>query len=133
MMSTYTEEDLAKNLEQQEYKYGFTSDFNSETIPVGLNEDIIRLISSKKDEPEWLLERRLQAFRAWEEMIEPEWAHVNYEKPDFQAISYYSAPGQKKKYESWDDVDPEMKETMKKLGRSEERRVGKECRCRWST
>src|SRR5690554_1608173 len=116
MSNTYTEEELAKNLEQQEYKYGFTSNFNSDTIPVGLNEDVIRLISSKKDEPDWLLEKRLQAYRAWTEMVEPDWAHVNYEKPDFQSISYYSAPGQTKKYESWDDVDPEMKETMKKLG-----------------
>ncbi|RYM32349.1 Fe-S cluster assembly protein SufB [Brumimicrobium glaciale] len=116
MSNTYTEEDLAKNLEEQDYKYGFTSDFKSDTIPVGLNEDVIRLISSKKEEPLWLLEKRLQAYRAWTTMVEPDWAHVNYKKPDFQAISYYSAPGQTKKYESWDDVDPEMKETMKKLG-----------------
>src|SRR5690554_877948 len=119
-MSTYTEEDLAKNLKEQEYKYGFVSDFNSDTIPIGLNEDIIRLISSKKNEPDWLLENRLQAYRAWTQMTEPDWAHVNYEKSDFQAIAYYSAPGQTKKYESWDDVDPEMKETMKKLGISME-------------
>src|SRR5690554_8124433 len=120
MMSTYTEDDLAKNLEQQEYKYGFTSNFNAETVPPGLCEDTIRFISAKKEEPEWLLEKRLEAFEVWKKMVEPDWAHVNYQKPDFQAISYYSAPGQTKKYESWDDVDPEMKETMRKLGISME-------------
>lgn len=115
-MSAYTEDDLAKDLEKQEYKYGFVSDFESETIPKGLNEDVIRLISSKKEEPEWLTEKRLEAYRNWKKMVEPEWAHIQYEKPDFQDISYYSAPKQKKKYESWDDVDEEMKETMRKLG-----------------
>lgn len=115
-MSTYTEDDLAKDLEKQEYKYGFVSDFNSETIQKGLNEDVIRLISSKKEEPEWMTEKRLDAYRNWLKMVEPEWAHINYKKPDFQDISYYSAPSQKKKYESWDDVDEEMKETMRKLG-----------------
>jgi len=115
-MSEYTENELAKELEDQEYKYGFTSDIDSDKIPKGLNEDVIRLISSKKDEPDWLLEFRLNSFRQWKEMVEPNWAHVKYEKPDFQDISYYSAPKQTKKYESWDDVDPEMKETMAKLG-----------------
>ncbi|MDG1657331.1 MAG: Fe-S cluster assembly protein SufB [Crocinitomicaceae bacterium] len=115
-MSEYTENELAKDLEDQEYKYGFTSDIDSDKIPKGLNEDVIRLISSKKDEPDWLLEFRLNSFRQWKEMVEPNWAHVKYEKPDFQDISYYSAPKQTKKYESWDDVDPEMKETMAKLG-----------------
>ena len=115
-MSEYTENELAKELEDQEYKYGFTSDIDSDKIPKGLNEDVIRLISSKKDEPDWLLEFRLNSFRQWKEMVEPNWAHVKYEKPNFQDISYYSAPKQTKKYESWDDVDPEMKETMAKLG-----------------
>lgn len=115
-MANYTENELAKDLENQEYKFGFTTDIGADTIPKGLNEDIIRLISEKKEEPEWLLEYRLNAFRIWSEMIEPEWAHVNYEKPNFQDIAYYSAPNQSKKYESWDDVDPEMKETMEKLG-----------------
>lgn len=115
-MSNYTENELAKDLEDQEYKFGFTSDIESDTIAKGLSEDVIRLISSKKDEPQWLLEYRLTAYRTWLEMTEPEWAHVHYTKPDFQDIAYYSAPNQTKKYESWDDVDPEMKETMKKLG-----------------
>jgi Fe-S cluster assembly protein SufB len=111
----YTENELAKDLENQEYKYGFTTDIESENAPKGLTEDTIRLISSKKEEPEWLLEYRLKAFRIWQEMKEPEWAHVQYEKPDFQDIIYYSAV-KKKQYESWDDVDPEMKATMEKLG-----------------
>jgi Fe-S cluster assembly protein SufB len=119
-MAVYTENELAQDLENQEYKFGFVTDIESDTVPIGLNEDIIRLISEKKEEPEWLLEYRLKAFAIWKEMTEPEWAHVHYTKPDFQAIAYYSAPKQTKKYESWDDVDPEMKETMKKLGISME-------------
>jgi len=111
----YTESELAKDLENQEYKYGFTTNIESENAPKGLTEDTIRLISSKKEEPEWLLEYRLKAFKVWQEMKEPEWAHVQYEKPDFQDIIYYSAV-KKKQYESWDDVDPEMKATMEKLG-----------------
>ena len=111
----YTENELAKDLENQEYKYGFTTNIESDQAPKGLTEDTIRLISTKKEEPEWLLEYRLKAFKIWQEMKEPEWAHVHYKKPDFQDIIYYSAV-KKKQYESWDDVDPEMKETMKKLG-----------------
>ena len=116
----YTEDDLAKDLENSEYKFGFTTDIESDKAPLGLDESIIRFISAKKEEPEWLLEYRLNCFKIWSEMTEPNWAHVHYEKPDFQAISYYSAPKQSKKYESWDDVDPEMKATMAKLGISME-------------
>ncbi len=112
---SYTENDLAEDLQNQEYKYGFVSNLESEKIPKGLSEDIIRLISAKKEEPQWLLDYRLKAYAIWLEMTEPEWAHVQYAKPDFQDIIYYSAVKQKK-YESWDDVEPEMKETMKKLG-----------------
>ncbi len=115
-MAQYTEHELAKDIEDQEYKFGFVSNIESDKIPVGLNEDVIRMISAKKEEPEWLLKFRLDSFTIWKEMTEPNWAHVHYTKPDFQAIAYYSAPKQTKKYESWDDVDPEMKETMKKLG-----------------
>ncbi len=111
----YTEEDLEKELENQEYKYGFTSDIESDKIPVGLNEDVIRLISEKKNEPAWLLEYRLKAFKVWQGMTEPEWAHVKYPKVKFQELSYYSAP-KKKEDVSWEDVDPEMKATMDKLG-----------------
>lgn len=119
-MAGYTENELAKDLENQEYKFGFVTDIETDTVPIGLNEEIIRLISTKKNEPEWLLDYRLKAFGIWKEMTEPEWAHVHYQKPDFQGIAYYSAPKQTKKYESWDDVDPELKETMKKLGISME-------------
>ena len=119
-MSNYTENELAKDLENQEYEFGFTTDIESDKAPIGLNEDIIRFISAKKEEPKWMLDFRLEAFSKWKEMTEPDWGHVHYTKPDFQAICYYSAPKQTKKYESWDDVDPEMKETMKKLGISME-------------
>lgn len=115
-MANYTENELAKDLENQEYKFGFVTDIETEKVPIGLNEDIIRLISSKKNEPTWLLDYRLNAFETWKKMVEPEWAHVRYEKPKFQEITYYAAPKQSKKYESWEDVDPEMKETMTKLG-----------------
>lgn len=112
----YTEDDLKKELETKEYEYGFYTDIESDTLPVGLNEDIVRAISKKKNEPEWMTEWRLEAYRAWEDMIEPEWANVKYPKPDFQNISYYSAPNKKPKYESLDEVDPELLDTFKKLG-----------------
>ena len=115
-MANYTEDDLAKELKNQEYKFGFVSDIDTDTIPIGLNEEIVRLISSKKEEPQWMLDYRLNALAIWSTMNEPSWANVKYKKPDFQAIAYYSAPKQTKKYESWDDVDPEMKATMTKLG-----------------
>lgn len=112
----YTEDDLKKELETKEYEYGFFTDIESETFPPGLNEDVIRAISAKKEEPEWMTEWRLEAFRHWQKMIEPEWANVNYEKPDFQAISYYSAPVKKPKYDSLDEVDPELLDTFNRLG-----------------
>ncbi|MGB1003098.1 MAG: Fe-S cluster assembly protein SufB [Salibacteraceae bacterium] len=112
----YTESDLEKDLEGKEYEYGFVSDFETDRIENGLNEDVIRLISSKREEPEWLLEFRLKAYRHWLTMEEPDWAHVRYEKPDFQAISYYSAPKPKKQLSSLDEVDPELLEMYKKLG-----------------
>ena len=116
VVMAYTEEELKKELETKEYEYGFYTDIESDTFPVGLNEDIIRAISKRKEEPEWMTEWRLQAFAAWKEMEEPEWANVHYEKPDFQAISYYSAPKKKDKYKSLDEVDPELLETFNKLG-----------------
>lgn len=115
-MAGYTENELAKDLADKEYQYGFISEIDSDMVPAGLNEQVIHLISAKKNEPSWLLDYRLKAFEVWKTMTEPEWAHVTYQKPDFQAISYYAAPKQTKKFESWDDVDPEMKETMSKLG-----------------
>ncbi|TFG73298.1 MAG: Fe-S cluster assembly protein SufB [Flavobacteriales bacterium] len=112
----YTEEELKKELETKEYEYGFYTDIASDTLPVGLNEDIVIAISKKKEEPEWMTAWRLEAFRAWKEMVEPEWANVKYTKPDFQAISYYSAPNSKPKYDSLDEVDPELLDTFKRLG-----------------
>lgn len=112
----YTEEELKKELETKEYEYGFYTDIESDTFPVGLNEDIVRAISKRKEEPDWMTQWRLEAFAAWKEMEEPEWANVNYEKPDFQAISYYSAPKKKDKYKSLDEVDPELLDTFNKLG-----------------
>lgn len=114
-MSKYTEEELKKELETKEYEYGFYTDIESETFPNGLNEDIVRAISKKKEEPEWMTEWRLEAFKVWQEMEEPEWANIHYEKPDFQAISYYSAP-KKKELKSLDEVDPELLDTFNKLG-----------------
>ena len=111
----YTENELASDLKNQEYKYGFVTNIESEQVPKGLSEETIRIISAKKEEPQWLLDYRLKAYEIWKSMTEPEWAHVQYEKPDFQDIIYYSAV-KKKKYESWDDVEPEMKATMEKLG-----------------
>jgi Fe-S cluster assembly protein SufB len=112
----YTEEHLKKELETQEYAYGFYTDIESDTFPVGLNEDVVRAISKKKEEPEWMTNWRLEAFRAWQKMTEPDWANVSYEKPKFQDISYYSAPKKKPKLESLDEVDPELLKTFAKLG-----------------
>ncbi len=102
---------------QNEYKWGFTTDIETETFAKGLNEDVVRALSKKKNEPEWLLEIRLKAFRHWLNMSEPNhWAHVPYPKIDFQDISYYSAPKQKPEIKSLDEVDPELLKTFEKLG-----------------
>ena len=112
----YTEEELKKELESKEYAYGFYTDIESETFPVGLNEEIVRAISQRKNEPAWMTEWRLEAYEAWRGMEEPDWANVDYPKPDFQAISYFSAPKKAPKYNSLDEVDPELLDTFKKLG-----------------
>ncbi|MDR9397606.1 MAG: Fe-S cluster assembly protein SufB [Salibacter sp.] len=112
----YTETELAEELENSKYKYGFTSKFDTDRVEKGLNEDIIRQISFKKNEPEWLLEFRLEAYRNWKKMKEPKWAHVKYEKPKFDDITYFAAPQPKKQLDSLDDVDPELKEMYDKLG-----------------
>ena len=93
----YTEAELAKELKDKKYEFGFVSNFESDKAPIGLSEDIIRLISAKKNEPEWMLEYRLKAYKVWQEMTEPTWAHIHYPKVDFQDIYYYSAPKTKKK------------------------------------
>jgi Fe-S cluster assembly protein SufB len=107
---------LLQNLVNQPYKHGFVTDIESDVAAKGLNEDTIRLISAKKNEPEWLLEFRLKAFHNWLTMAEPQWANVKYPKIDFQAISYYSAPKSKPKLNSIDEVDPELLRTFEKLG-----------------
>ena len=114
-MSKYTEDDLKIELENKEYEYGFYTELDSETFPIGLNEDIVRAISKKKEEPQWMTDWRIEAFRAWEQMEEPEWANVQYEKPNFQAISYYSAPKKVDPNKTLDDVDPELLAMYKKL------------------
>lgn len=110
------EEEIIKEVTDSEYKFGFTTNIKSDKVEKGLNEDIIRLISKKKNEPEWMLKFRLEAFEIWKKMEEPEWAHVHYDKPDFQDLHYYAAPQPKKKLGSLDEVDPELLDTFKKLG-----------------
>jgi Fe-S cluster assembly protein SufB len=105
-----------QEIAQREYRAGFVTDIESESIPAGLSEDIIRLISAKKNEPEWLLEWRLKAYRHWLTMKEPGWANVRYGPIDYQSIVYYSAPKQKKGPKSLDEVDPKLLETYEKLG-----------------
>lgn len=105
-----------ENAISQDYKYGFVSNIESESIAKGLNEDTIRFISSKKNEPEWLLEWRLKAYRHWLNMKEPQWANIKYPTINYQDIIYYSAPKQKIKPNSLDEIDPELKRTFEKLG-----------------
>ena len=112
----YTEEELKKELETKEYEYGFYTDIDSETFPIGLDESIVRAISKKKEEPEWMTEWRLEAYKVWKSMEEPDWANVKYQKPDFQAIAYYSAPTVIDPNKTLDDVDPDLLAMYKKLG-----------------
>ncbi|MDJ0733496.1 MAG: Fe-S cluster assembly protein SufB [Nostocaceae cyanobacterium] len=105
-----------KTLVNQPYKYGFVTDIEADTIPRGLSEDVVRLISAKKNEPEFMLEFRLRAYRQWLKMTEPSWADVNYPAIDYQDIIYYSAPKQSEKKKSLDEVDPTLLETFEKLG-----------------
>jgi len=112
----YTEDELKKELETKEYEYGFYTDIDSETFPVGLNEDVVKAISKKKNEPKWMTDWRLDAFSTWKSMNEPEWSNLKYKKPNFQDISYYSAPKKKPNLNSLDEVDPELLKTFNKLG-----------------
>ncbi len=111
-----TENQEIEELAKQEYKYGFVTDIEMDIAPRGLSEDVVRLISAKKNEPEWLLEWRLKAFRHWLTMEEPKWHNVHYPKIDYQAASYYAAPKQNKTLNSLDEVDPELLKTYEKLG-----------------
>lgn len=113
----YTEDDLRKELAvNKEYEFGFTTDIEYEDFPIGLNEDIVRMISKRKNEPKWMEEWRVESFRIWEKMTEPDWGNIKYKQPDFQAISYYAAPKSKPKLNSLDEVDPELLKTFEKLG-----------------
>ena len=105
-----------QTLVNQPYKHGFVTDIESDTVPKGLNEDLIQLISAKKNEPAWMLEFRLEAYRHWLTMTEPKWPNVHYPQIDFQDMIYYSAPKPKKKLNSMDEVDPELLRTFEKLG-----------------
>jgi Fe-S cluster assembly protein SufB len=111
-----TEQRTIEELANREYKYGFYTDVEADTLPHGLNEDVIRLISAKKEEPDWLLEWRLKGYRVWQTMREPTWHNVHYPPIDYQAISYYSAPKRKPALKSLDEVDPEIRNTFEKLG-----------------
>jgi Fe-S cluster assembly protein SufB len=110
-----TAERTIEELATQDYKYGFVSDVEAETVPRGLSEDIVRMISARKREPEWLLEWRLKAYRTWLTLKDPEWANVKHDPIDYQAIIYYSAP-RRKALQSLDEVDPEVRRTFEKLG-----------------
>ena len=109
-------DEILEEFTRREYKYGWVTDIESDKAPKGLNEDVIRFISKKKEEPEWLTNWRLESFRAWQKMAEPNWAHVKYKAIDYQDIYYYSAPKSKKKLDSLDEVDPELLKTFEKLG-----------------
>jgi len=111
-----TNDTIINEVTQRKYKYGFVTDIEADQAPKGLNEDIIRFISAKKNEPEFMLEFRLKAYRQWLKMTEPTWAHVKYKPVDYQDIIYYSAPKQKPKLKSMDEVDPEIRRTFEKLG-----------------
>ena len=110
-----SQDELLHEVTETEYKYGFYSNVETDRIAVGLSEDVIRMISAKKREPKWMTDWRLDAYRVWKEMTEPEWANVHYEKPDFQAICYYAAPV-RKQVNSLDELDPELLKTFEKLG-----------------
>lgn len=107
---------ILSEVTQSEYKYGFTTEIETDILEKGLNEDVIRLISAKKEEPEFMLEFRLDAYRRWQKMKMPNWAYLNIPEIDYQEISYYAAPKQQAKYSSLDEVDPELLETFNKLG-----------------
>lgn len=110
------EQNIIDNITNSEYQYGFVTNIETETIEKGLTEDIVRLISQKKEEPQWLLDYRLEAFRHWQKMEMPSWAHLNVPSIDYQDIVYYAAPKKKESLKSLDDVDPELLKTFEKLG-----------------
>src|SRR5262245_51756699 len=116
-------EQILDQLTSSEYKYGFVSDIEQEIAPMGLNEEIVRFISAKKEEPDWLLEWRLKAYRYWLTMEEPTWANVHYPDINYQLYHYYAAPKAKAQLSSMDEVDPEIRKTFDKLGISLEEQM----------
>ncbi len=110
------EDQILEEFTSKEYEHGWSVDFEADEAPFGLNEDIVKFISTKKKEPVWMLEWRLNAFRHWKEMKEPNWANINYPSIDYQAAKYYSAPKQKNKPKSLDEIDPELLNTFERLG-----------------
>lgn len=116
IMNKNSEQDILQSLESREYQYGFTSDIETHDFPAGLNEEIIRAISARKQEPEWMTDYRLKAFTHWQTMSLPQWAHLNIPPIDFQKIIYYAEPKVRKPLNSMDEVDPELKRTFDKLG-----------------
>ena len=114
-------DDILNEVTNGEYKYGFVTDIDTETIPKGLSEEVVRMISAKKGEPEWMTEFRLKAYRHWLTMTMPRWPHLDLPEIDFQDIIYYAAPKQKPKLSSMDEVDPELKATFDKLGATSDR------------
>ncbi len=108
--------DILQDATSDDYKFGFTSDIDTHIIPPGLNEEVVRFISARKGEPEWLLDFRLKAFRYWQTLEVPTWAHLDIPEIDFQAISYYAEPAPKKGPKSLDEVDPQVLDTFNRLG-----------------
>lgn len=115
-MDSNPNENIIEEVTQKDYKFGFVTDIETDFVPKGINEDIIRLISTKKEEPEWLLEFRLKAFRYWLTLKQPDWAHLTIPPIDYQDIIYYAAPKKRSKKQSLDEVDPELLATFEKLG-----------------
>ena len=110
------QEKILNDVTGNDYKFGFQTDIDTDTIPKGLSEEVVRIISAKKEEPEWLTEMRLKAYRHWQTMKMPKWAHLRIPEINYQDIIYYAAPRQSAKYSSMDEVDPELLDTFNKLG-----------------
>ena len=115
-MDSNPKDNIISEVTSKDYEYGFVTDIETDFAPKGLNEDIIRLISKKKEEPEWLLEFRLKAFRHWQTLKQPNWAHLDIPEIDYQDIIYYAAPRKRQQKQSLDEVDPELLATFDKLG-----------------
>ena len=111
-----TSDAVIEQFANKDYEWGFVTDVEADALPPGLSEEVVRLISAKKNEPDWLLEFRLKAYRHWLTLEEPDWQNVGYAKPDYDNIIYYSAPKPKKVLNSLDEVDPEILATFEKLG-----------------